>query len=434
MDGMARGSLLAVLSLALTLAPSEASASPQDLFGFGGRTSGLSMTGASYANNYEAVFMNPAGLGAVRRRSLSLGALGGNYQLSINGEASPLTPARGTTIGFTLPFPFEDVLEDRLTFGGAFYTPAEVILRGRVQYPTRPEWTVLNRAQSLAVQVGLGFDFHGIVDGLRLGVGVSALAAVLGELDVGLDETSSFTSTVETQLVTSFAPIVGVQYQQPEWGVGITYRHELVSSFELNIRTRDLPVELPVLRVGGIVSYDPSALILEGHWRPIPELMLVANLSTRFWSMYPGAQIPSSAMSLNAPAPEYSIVPVPRVAVEGTIHRDHALQFDVRGGYSFELSPSPPARMAQRRTAGGDPTGDPVAFRTLDNDRHVVTAGLGWTVFLGGEQEAQLAIDAYAQLHLLAPRTHEVGLTDGAPNMQTDGFIMMGGWTATLEF
>ena len=50
------------------------------------------------------------------------------------------------------------------------------------------------------------------------------------------------------------------------------------------------------------------------------------------------------------------------------------------------------------------------------------------------KMQARLALDAFAQLHLLAPRTHEIGIADGAPNMETDGYIMMGGWTATLEF
>ena len=48
-----------------------------------------------------------------------------------------------------------------LVFGGGFYTPAEVLLRGNVTFPEVPQWTVLDRAQVLAVQVGLGIDLHG---------------------------------------------------------------------------------------------------------------------------------------------------------------------------------------------------------------------------------------------------------------------------------
>ena len=422
----------AILALSLAL-PAGAAASPQDLFGYGGRTMGLAMTGTSYAEGYEAVFANPAGLGAVRRRGLTVGFSGGGYQLAIDGERDALTSPRGMTIGFALPLPFGDVLEDRLVFGGAFYTPAEVLLRGNVRFPSVPQWGVLDRAQALAIMVGLGIDFHGVVDGLQIGIGVSALANTFGELDVRLDETNSFTSVVELQLLTTFAPMPGVRYVQDEWGIGLTYRHENVANMDLNVRTADLPVELPVLTVGGLVQYDPPTIVAEGYWRPIPDLMIALNLTTRLWNFYPGPQIPTTAMGRNAPDPEFSAMASPRLAVEGQIRTSgHILQ--LRAGYAFEPTPAPPARMAFRRTAAGEP--DPtleVPFRILDNHRHVITLGAGWTVILG-EGGERLILDAFGQLHALQDREHEIGRTDGAPPMVTSGYAMMGGWTMTAEF
>lgn len=391
------------------------------------------MTGASYAEGAEAVFANPAGLAPVRRRNLTVGFNGGGYQLEIDGERDPLTPARGMVIGFALPLPFEDVLEDRLVFGGAFYTPAEVLLRGNVRFPTVPQWTVLERAQVLSIMVGLGIDFHGVLDGFHLGIGMSALANVYGELFVELDETNAFSSVVETQLLTSFAPSVGARYVQDEWGVGLTYRHELTSTMDLNIVTADLPVELPVLTVGGIVQYDPPTLIAEGYWKPIPDLMLVLNLTTRFWDAYPGAQIPTTSMGLNAPNPDFSIRPSPRVAIEGTLGDDD-FTLALRAGYAFEPTPAPPARMSARRTASGDELpGMQVPFRVLDNHRHVLTAGAGWTIHLGPGGE-RIVLDVFGQLHVLQDRTHQVGRNSLAAPMQTGGYIGQAGWTVTAEF
>ncbi len=420
--------------LALLLAvPCAAHASPQDLFGFGGRTTAMAMTGSSYAEGYEAVFANPAGLAMSRRRQLNLGFHAAGYRLRINGQESPLEPARGMTIGFTLPLPFGDVLKDWLVFGGAFFTPASAMLIGDVRYPTVPQWTVLNRAQVLAIQVGLGLDLHDIVDGLYIGVGVSVLADVVGDLNVRLDETNSFSSVVETQLLTTFAPLVGVSYRRPEFGFGVNYRHELAAHMNLNIRTADLPLTLPVLTVGGIVQYDPAALVAEGYWRPIHNLMLVANVTTRFWSMYPGALIPTTENGNQPPAPGFSTVPSPRVAVEYTV-RDEHFTLALRAGYAYEPTPAPPARMAPRRTPMGMPiASNQVAFRMLDNDRHVVTAGAGWTIHLGPHGE-RVVLDVYGQLHVLTPRTHQVGLTDGAAPMVTDGLILVGGWTLGIEF
>ncbi len=422
-----------LLSAIVVALPAGAHASPQDLFGYGGRTTAMAMTGASYADGYEAVYANPAGLGRVRTRGLYVGVQGAGYQLHIDGQRDPLEPARGMTIGFHLPIPFGDVLKDRLVLGGAFFTPASALMIGRVQFPEAPQWAVLDRAQVLAIQIGLGVDLRELLDGLTLGVGVSALADVVGQLDVRLDETNSFSSVVETQLTTSFAPMVGLRYQQPEYGLGLMYRHELAAHMNLNIRTADLPLDLPVLTVGGVVQYDPPALIAEGYWKPLPNLMLVLNLTTRFWNAFPGALIPTTASGNNAPDPAFSVTPSPRVAFEYTWHDDH-FTLALRGGYSYEPTPAPPARMAPRRTASGQPLdAQQVPFRMLDNDRHVLTLGGGWTIHTGAHGE-RIVLDVYGQMHILAPRTHLIGLTDGAAPMVTDGYVLVGGWTVGLEF
>ncbi len=422
------------------LSASTASASPQDLFGYGGRTPSLAMTGTSYVDGYESVYANPAGLATVRRRGLYLGFPGAGLQLKLDGERQILEPARGRSIGFHLPLPFGDVLQDRLVIGGAFFTPAAAMMIGRVYFPEAPQWSVLDRAQVLALMVAMGIDLRGVVDGLTVGVGFSALANVVGVLDVRLDETNAFSSVVETQLLTTFAPIIGVRYQHPpalegrpsEWGAGLTYRHELSANMDLNIATADLPLDLPVLTVGGVVQYDPPTLIAEGFWRPIPDAMIVVNLTTRFWSAYPGAQVGTTDGSTVAPSPDVSIVPSPRVALEWT-WRDPNYALALRGGYAYEPTPAPPARLAHRRTPNGAASGLEVPLRILDNDRHVLTAGLGWTIHLGSHGE-RLVLDVYGQLHVLTPRTHEIGLTDTAQPMVTDGFILAGGWTMGAEF
>src|SRR5690606_15583771 len=137
---------LAVVFVGLT-APRSAEASPQDLFGYGGRTPALGMTGASYATGYEAVYANPAGLGHTRDRGIFLGAQAHGFALRLDAEPFPLEPSRGVAIGFHLPLPFGGPLEDRLTIGGAFFTPADALLEGQVRFPEVPQWPVLARSQ-----------------------------------------------------------------------------------------------------------------------------------------------------------------------------------------------------------------------------------------------------------------------------------------------
>jgi len=427
------GIVCAVAALLWGGVVASAHASPQDVFGYGGRTQGLAMTGTAYAEGYEAIFANPAGLASERRRGLVLGFGGGGFDLRIEGEREPITPARGMYIGFELPLPFGDFLEDRLTFGGAFFTPAEVLLRGQVSFPAVPQFTVVDRAQVIGLMVGLGIDLHGLVDGLQIGLGVSALADTFGSLDVELDETNAFSSVVELQLLAAFSPMAGIRYTQDEWGVGVTYRHESKAELELQIRTSDLPIEVPVLTVGGIAQYDPSTILVEGYWRPIPDLMLVVNLTTRLWNFYPGAQIPTTEMGRNAPAPGFSPRPSPRVALEGG-WSNTLWDLRLRGGYAFEPTPAPPARLAARRDQNGDPVPDEaVPMRLIDSHRHILTAGVGFTLSLGDGGES-LTLDAFGQLHLLQDRTHVIGRTEGAPPMTTGGHVLYGGWTLAVHF
>ena len=65
--------------------------------------------------------------------------------------------------------------------------PAIVIVRGRVLYPERPQFPLFDdRSQSLTVRAGLGAD---IGWGVRIGVGVAALAEIVGAVVAATDVT-----------------------------------------------------------------------------------------------------------------------------------------------------------------------------------------------------------------------------------------------------
>lgn len=214
------------------------------------------MTGKSDTCDYESVSANVAGLACAQRRALYIGFGADGYRLEIDDERYPVEHARAMTLGFHLPLPFGGPLEDRLVIGGGFVTPNAVVLQGDVKFPAVPQFTVLERTQVAAVQLGLGIDFHGLVDALLLGVGVSAIADRVGDLLVRLDEENQFSSEVETQLLTSFASVLGARYAIDDWAFGLAYRGELTSYTTLDIVTEDLPVGVPPSMLGGLVQYD----------------------------------------------------------------------------------------------------------------------------------------------------------------------------------
>jgi len=429
--------LLALVLAAPSWAPSVAHATPQDLMGFGGRTPGLGMTGASYADNFEAAYANPAGLGRNGRMELMLGATGGMFRLQLDGEDYPVDSSQGMTIGFQLPLPFGGPLEDVLTLGAGFFTPFNTILRNDVRFAESPQWTVIDRVQVVALQIGFGIGLERWVPGLRLGVGISGLAQNSGTLDVLLDETNQFVSLTEVQLLADFSPIAGIQYYRDNFALGITYRSELVSAINLDIEVRNLPISLPTLGIDAYAHYDPHNLSVEGSWKPTPELMLVLNLTWRRWSAYPGPAGATTDRSNFPPAMNFHDTVSPRVGIEYT-SRGERLSLSARGGALFEPTPAPRAAMAAVRDFNGDPLldmdGNVVMQpqRRLDNSRLIVTAGFGleWQT----AHEPVLRVDLFGQAHALQRREHAVPAPGATNNMTTRGYMLVFGGTAGLAW
>lgn len=425
-------------SLGVLLTPTAASASPPDLFGFGGRTTGLAMTGVSYADDYEAVFANPAGLTRAERQGITIGLHGAAFELELDGQPFHLDGSNASTIGFQLPLPFGGPLEDVLTMGAGFFTPANVVLRNDIIFPEREQFPVLARSQAITVQFGLGIDLTRWVPGLRLGFGISALADTRGRLLVELDSGNRFVSQTETQLLAGFNPIAGVMLDVGDFGFGFVFRREVKAEIGLDIVIENLPIELPRITIDAIAQYDPHTLALEGNWMATEHIMLVAHLTYRMWSNWPGVVGKSSEFSNLPPDPEFRDTVSPRVAIEWSTWNERT-RASVRGGYAYEMTPAPPARTAPKRDNDGEPLLErgvliEQPLRYLDSDRHILTVGAGFEYDVS--DVAVLTFDIYGQLQVVTERTHDIAATgnDGGADIVTSGFIPAFGWTAGVEW
>src|SRR6185312_5527771 len=137
------------VAIAVTCGAARASASPEDLFGYGAESPAMAGTGTATSSDFEAAYTNPALLSRIRRPKLALGFLGANFDevassaRAVPPSAGPATgdglpgriedrSARGLDIGADLPIPLGGVLKDRVSGALAFYTPSEVVVRGRI--------------------------------------------------------------------------------------------------------------------------------------------------------------------------------------------------------------------------------------------------------------------------------------------------------------
>jgi long-chain fatty acid transport protein len=203
----------------------------------------------------------------MRARKLTLGLQGAVFDLNVDDNRLSYARAKGMIIGVDLPIPFGGALADRVGVGLAFYTPTDVVVRGKILYPDTPQFPLLpDRAQSVAIRLGVGAD---IGHGVRIGAGFAALAEIDGSAVVATDATGRVGTRVEDQLIATYAPIVGITYDLPlkssaTWRAGLTYRGTLDARFAVLIDATKLStLSIPLFNISGLAQYDPAQIALE---------------------------------------------------------------------------------------------------------------------------------------------------------------------------
>ncbi len=435
--------LLVLIVLGAVTAPERAHANPPDLLGLGPRTSALGLTGTSYADDYEAAFANPALLSRVQHKHLTVGVLGGSFQLRVDDEPYHLSNLRSMTIGFAVPLPFGGKLANTLGIGAAFYLPVDSVLRADVLFTDEPQFPILARTDSVAAFLGAGVSLHRLVPGLRLGIGAVGVATLVGRLDLRLTDANLFVSQTESQVLASFRPTAGISYEQDRFGLGAMFRTEARSSVDVDVSIMNIPgIEVPPIRITGLAQYAPHTLILEGHYR-FASVMLVANVTYRRYSQHPGMLEATTADSVAPPIADFRDTVAPHGGIEWEVLRLRT-RVAVRAGYAFEPTPAPPARMGAARSATGevllgddiddDGQDDPilVPIRYLDSNRHILSAGYGvqHRTILG----PILTMDGQLQLQTITRRTHDVSQAGRTDPIDTRGFLFAAGVAVGIAY
>jgi hypothetical protein len=279
----------------MLLAAAPAAASPEDIFGYGTRSPALAGAGVSHGASAESAYLNPALLGSLRARRLTLGGYAATFDQALESAGAARSvaakPARGFLIGAELPLPLRGVLRDRIGLALAFSTPSGVIVRGRVLYPELPQFPLYaERTQSVALRLGLGVDAG---YGVSVGVGVAALAEIIGSVVVAQDAGGRIGSRVDDQLVATYAPTLGVHYRtgspaQGEYAVGVVARGALQARFAVLVDATKLStLKLPAFNIAGIAQYDPAQIHAEFSYSH-GQTVWLGGAGVKFWGGYPG--------------------------------------------------------------------------------------------------------------------------------------------------
>src|SRR5262245_52321595 len=89
-----------------------AAGSPLEMFGAGGRSPALAGAGAASAEDFDALYLNPAGLAGVGGKRLHAGFLYGTFQL--DHVDRPAADAWGVSVGVALRLRLGGALRDRV--------------------------------------------------------------------------------------------------------------------------------------------------------------------------------------------------------------------------------------------------------------------------------------------------------------------------------
>ena len=350
----------------LVVAADPAGASEPDLFGPGVRAPALGGTGVSYGDDFEATYANPAGLAFARTRRLVLGYVAARASLTIDGQPHAASDTNGLFLGAQLPLPLGGVMEGRLVLGLLMYLPTNVVNRAQNPFADVPTVPLLDgRTQTVSVTIGAGVR---ILPSLSVGVGILALAALVGSIDIQADAAGHFTAQSNEQLTASYAPIAGVRFDPGRrWHLGASVRGASLSRYDIIVRS-DLVdllhgvLALPTLHVAGVSQYDPFEAAAEVSFSPARAWLIAAGLTYARWSQMPPPVDPVTPLADGAPAPvrpDFHDVVMPRAGVEWT-KLDGALRTTLRAGYFFAPSAAP----------------DDHQHPQLDAHRHVFSGGL----------------------------------------------------------
>ena len=405
----------------------------------------MGAAGPASAEGYEAVYGAPGLLAETRQKTFTLGIAVARHQLNADtpsvSTSLPTDEMKTLYIGAALPLPFGGVLQDRVTFGLGFLDPAKFLVRGKILYPERYQYPIIApRVQSLAIILGLGIRLG---DRWYLGAGYEALAAVVGQITIAQDSTGRTGARSDDQVIAAYAPIASLAFDITDhWRVGLTFRGELIGRFVIKIRAQDLGINLPDFNVAGVAQYDPAQLAAEVRWSsvgkggalPIASEGWRATLGAvaRRWSRYPGQVEQTVAENADfAPPPTDAHDTIsPRIGFEKALPLGKLGGLRLRAGYMYEPTPLPKQTKAVPIDSKHTST-----TNLLDSDRHVFTAGVGLVL----SDDVPLQLDAFAQLHVLAPRNNVKDAdvpadAPGYPSVKASGTIWVVGLTLGVRF
>jgi|GEM_PF-4514053 len=427
---------LVLVSLSIMIT-TEARAEMASLFGVGQRSMAMGGTALNQGDYTPfQVYTAPAALGYLRRVEFSFGAQYfdprinpfGIVQIAPSGTQgdfrdSGVLPGGGSLMAFGLPLG----TVRPLTLGGAIYLPFTTLIRvsgSPVDYPFYPLYSDISR--NFFFVIGAGYEF---IDGWAFGVNVRSTTKSTVNYALRSDNTVNYSATAteaksDSRLSYSLLYDNGRRHPENPWTAGFMYRGK--SGMETKLQA---DVSAFVALQGELISmpaYTPAEFVLMGTLK-LKQFTVSGDIARVKWSGYSSpygsGNINSYVIGSRQSTANFKDITVFRFGMqqESVIGNGFLRKVTYRQGYQYHPSPVP------------DQTGD---TNFVDNDRHMISAGLGFAVRSPLREGEILDIDLFTQYNILKSRSvRKAASTNiGAPGYQTGGHIMLYGMGVSMRF
>ncbi len=397
--------LAGVLALAAGAGP--AGASVFDTYGFGARGAAMANAQAAAAEDFSAVYYNPAALTVHKRPHVGTVLTVVAPSVSVRRHATSAGPAverpdpnAGITLG--LLFPLGGKIENRFALALGAYLPTVEVTRVDARDERTPQFYRYEALpDKIVVAPALAFEAHRTVS---FGLGLQVLGALDGGADVELDLLNQrFTrKTLSVDVDTATGLTAGLLVRPNErLRLAFAWRDALALDYHLRTNIDIKDVGALDADISGTSLYTPAQYTGGLAWSPIGDLTVAFDLVYARWSAAPdptarfdvtldGAPLGQGALAAESPpvALGASDTLSPRLGVEWRPRPVLAL----RTGY--QLSPTPLPAQTERTNY-------------IDSTAHQVGAGVGYAFADPlGIHASPLTIDLAAQWTHLADREH----------------------------
>jgi len=293
----------------LLLVPMFAHANVYDTYGFGPRAAAMGGAMTAEANDYTAVFYNPALL--VERTDVNFG-FGVQFNRMVSNVASKdlakdldcsncnAPDSVGTSLG--LLFPLGGKVKNHLALGLGVYVPTSVLLRLNAPASNTPYWSHYNgNPERLALHLGAGIK---IVDWLDVGLGVQVLADLIGSsANVGVDLFSKEVKTgqLNAYLGTRVAPVFSLALKPiKRLRLGATFKWEMRLNYRIPATVDLEGIGVLSFVINGTAHYTPHTLNFGAAFDVTDNFTISAEGQWQNWSAAPSPYV-SILIDLSGP-------------------------------------------------------------------------------------------------------------------------------------